>query len=154
MIVAGQLFLLRLVGLSLRGVAGLLFPGRLCGGATSVCQRTPDAQRLAWLTVSLATNLGLLGFFKYSGFLGGSLNDVLAWTRYGGRLPVPEIILPVGISFYTFQTLSYTIDIFRKKARPADSFWHFAAYVSLFPQLIAGPIVRYTDLEDQLRQSD
>ncbi len=113
---------------------------------------TRDSQRLAWLIVSLATNLGLLGFFKYSGFLAGSVNDLLEWARYGGRLPVPEIILPVGISFYTFQTLSYTIDIYRRKAEPANSFWHFAAYVSLFPQLIAGPIVRYTDLEDQLRR--
>ncbi len=107
---------------------------------------------MAWLLVSLVTNLGLLAFFKYSGFLTGSVNGLLEWARHGGRLPVPEIILPVGISFYTFQTLSYTIDIYRRKAEPANSFWHFAAYVSLFPQLIAGPIVRYTDLEDQLRR--
>ncbi len=118
---------------------------------TQVHRSRADRARLAWLCVSLATNLGLLAFFKYSGFLAESLNQIAVWMRTGGSVPVPEIILPVGISFYTFQTLSYTIDIYRRKAEPAASFWHFAAYVSLFPQLIAGPIVRYTELEDQLR---
>jgi alginate O-acetyltransferase complex protein AlgI len=110
-----------------------------------------NAVRRAWLLVSLSTNLGLLAYFKYCGFFAQSVNQILEWARTGESLPVPEIILPVGISFYTFQTLSYTIDIYRRQAKPADSFWHFAAYVSLFPQLIAGPIVRYTALESQLR---
>jgi len=112
---------------------------------------TLPARRKLWLCVSLCTNLGLLAWFKYSGFLAQSLNHVGDWLHTGSSLPVPDIILPIGISFYTFQTLSYTIDIYRGKARPADSFWHFGAYVSLFPQLIAGPIVRYTELESQLR---
>ncbi len=103
------------------------------------------------LFVSLLTNLGLLAFFKYSGFMAESMNAVADWLRVGGAMPVPDIVLPVGISFYTFQTLSYTIDIYRGESKPADSFWHFAAYVSLFPQLIAGPIVRYNELETQLR---
>lgn len=105
-----------------------------------------------WLLVSMASNLGLLAFFKYSGFFASSWNSVLEWLRVGGEMPVPDIILPAGISFYTFQTMSYAIDIYRKEAKPTDSFWHFAAYVSLFPQLIAGPIVRYQALEDQLRR--
>ena len=74
-------------------------------------------------------------------YWGASRLDV-CWLRVGGALPVPELILPVGISFYTFQTMSYTIDLYRGQSRPASSFLHFAAYVSLFPQLIAGPIVR------------
>jgi len=110
-----------------------------------------NGRRNMLLIISLSTNLGLLAFFKYSGFFASSINAVTDWLRVGGSMPVPDIILPVGISFYTFQTLSYTIDIYRRKAAPTESLWHFAAYVSLFPQLIAGPIVRYTELEQQLR---
>ena len=113
-------------------------------------ESTDDQRRRFWLGVSLASNLGLLAFFKYCGFFAESWNAVADWLRTGGSIPVPQIILPVGISFYTFQTLSYSIDIFRREAEPARSFWHFAAYVSLFPQLIAGPIVRYGELEEQL----
>lgn len=109
------------------------------------------SSRWRWLIASLTSNLCLLGFFKYCGFFASSWNAVADWLRTGGAIPVPEIILPVGISFYTFQTISYTIDIFRREAKPTDSLWHFAAYVSLFPQLIAGPIVRYGALEKQLR---
>ena len=65
---------------------------------------------------------------------------------------VPKIILPVGISFYTFQTLTYSIDLYRGQVKPARSFLHFAAYVSMFPQLIAGPIVRYSDVENQMQE--
>ncbi len=115
-------------------------------------QSTSERTRGRWLLVSLGTNLGLLAFFKYSGFMAETINAVTHWLHQGGALPVPEIILPVGISFYTFQTLSYTIDIYRRKVQPANSWWHFAAYVSLFPQLIAGPIVRYSDIETQLSQ--
>lgn len=109
------------------------------------------SRRVKWLIASLVTNLGLLGYFKYMGFLTASINAVLQWARVGGTLPVPDILLPVGISFYTFQTLSYSIDIFRRAAQPTVSRLHFAAYVSLFPQLIAGPIVRYREFDEQLR---
>ncbi len=108
--------------------------------------------RVFWLTVSMVSNLGLLGYFKYAGFFSSSCNAVLHWMHTGQQIPVPEILLPAGISFYTFQTMSYSIDVFRGKAAPAKSLLHFATYVALFPQLIAGPIVRFTDLEDQLRQ--
>ncbi len=106
--------------------------------------------RKVWLVVSIASNLGLLGFFKYAGFMVSSVNGFRALID-GGAFPVPDIVLPIGISFYTFQSMSYSIDIYRRSARPADSFLHFCAYVSLFPQLVAGPIVRYTELEAQLR---
>jgi alginate O-acetyltransferase complex protein AlgI len=111
-----------------------------------------QATRRFWLGVSLVTNLGLLAFFKYCGFFATSLNAVGDLLQFGGRLSVPEILLPIGISFYTFQTMSYSIDIYRGKAEPAQSLLHFAAYVAMFPQLIAGPIVRYAQIEDQLRE--
>ncbi|MCL4112931.1 UNVERIFIED_CONTAM: hypothetical protein GTU68_040486 [Idotea baltica] len=113
-----------------------------------------SSARRSWLSLSLLSNLGLLAFFKYSGFFAASLNSVAGWLRVGGEMPVPEVILPIGISFYTFQTLSYSIDIYRRDAEPAESIWHFAAYVSLFPQLIAGPIVRYREMDQQLRSVD
>jgi len=98
-----------------------------------------------FLIASLAINLGLLGFFKYAAFLLGSVNALL-----GTALPVPDVRLPLGISFYTFQTMSYTIDVYRGRARARRDFPTFATYVCLFPQLIAGPIVRYTDIADGL----
>lgn len=109
------------------------------------------SKRNLWLVASLCSNLGLLAYFKYCGFFASSLNAVADWLRVGGTIPVPSIVLPVGISFYTFQTMSYTIDIYRGKAKPTESLLHFAAYVSLFPQLIAGPIVRYSEMDEQLR---
>ncbi|MCA9196990.1 MAG: MBOAT family protein [Planctomycetales bacterium] len=112
--------------------------------------QTQTARRF-YLLVSMFSNLGLLAFFKYCGFFASSWNTIVDWLRMGGTMPIPEIILPVGISFYTFQTMSYSIDIYRHQAKPACSLLHFAAYVSLFPQLIAGPIVRYSDVEEQLR---
>ncbi|MEM7478778.1 MAG: MBOAT family O-acyltransferase, partial [Planctomycetota bacterium] len=118
---------------------------------------TANSSKTRWLLVSMFSNLSLLAFFKYSGFFAESINTALDWFRFGGAIgaiPVPEILLPVGISFYTFQTMSYTIDIYRGKARPTTSIWHFASYVSLFPQLIAGPIVRYSAMDDQLRRLD
>ena len=105
-----------------------------------------------WLSVSLVSNLGMLGYFKYCGFFAQSMNSLLDALRLGTPLSVPEIILPVGISFYTFQTLTYSIDLYREEVRPAKSLMHFAAYVSMFPQLIAGPIVRYSDVETQMQE--
>jgi len=102
---------------------------------------------LLWL--SLLTNLGLLGFFKYYNFFID--NFVEAFTFMGRDINILSIsiILPVGISFYTFQTLSYTIDIYRKKNRPTSDFVAFCAFVSFFPQLVAGPIERATNLLPQ-----
>ncbi|TWT66910.1 Peptidoglycan O-acetyltransferase [Posidoniimonas polymericola] len=107
-----------------------------------------------WLTLSLVSNLGLLAVFKYAGFAAQSWNAIADWVHHGGLVPTPQVILPVGISFYTFQTISYSVDLYRGNAKPAASLLHFAAYVSMFPQLIAGPIVRYSDIDEQLRCID
>jgi len=97
------------------------------------------------LIAALIVNLGLLGFFKYAGFLVENLNLL------GFEIPVPRIALPIGISFYTFQALSYVIDVYRGEVEVQRSYRDFLLYVSLFPQLIAGPIVRYSELEKELR---
>lgn len=96
---------------------------------------------------AVAVNLLLLGFFKYYGFLLDSLNAVLPVD-----IPYRELPLPIGISFYTFQALSYILDVYWKKAEHQKNILYFALYITMFPQLIAGPIVRYTDIEKQLRR--
>lgn len=106
--------------------------------------------RKRWLWFSLATNLGVLAGFKYTGFFLDTFNDAMAVMGSTGQIPVPQIILPVGISFYTFQTLSYTIDVYRGRLRASDNFLHFALFVAFFPQLVAGPIVRASDFLPQL----
>ncbi len=108
-------------------------------------------RRKALLLLSLATNLGLLGTFKYFNFG----RDSLAWLLAGlqldaGWLPRLDLILPIGISFYTFQSMSYTIDIYRGQLQPVRSFWKFLLFVSFFPQLVAGPIVRASEFLYQL----
>ncbi len=117
-----------------------------------IARSTTVASRRAYLLLSLVTNLGLLGFFKYGGFLLESF--VVLVQSMGGdfRPAAPDIILPVGISFYTFQTLSYTIDVYRGE-KPWPSFLDFALYVTFFPQLVAGPIVRAGEFLPQCRES-
>ena len=106
------------------------------------------------LLISIVANLSILGFFKYGNFFAENVS-ILARSIGLGEIALPEffnkIILPIGISFYTFQSMSYTIDIYRKKALPAENFLTFACYVSMFPQLVAGPIVRYSDIAKQLK---
>ena len=101
--------------------------------------------RQFWLWVSLALGLGALGIFKYADFFIGSFNAVTALS-----LPLLRLTLPIGISFYTFQCISYTVDVYRQRALPQKNLITFGAYVCLFPQLIAGPIVRYTDVAREL----
>ncbi len=98
------------------------------------------------LIFCVAANLILLGFFKYTGLLLGTVASIPAFSF----IKVPEIALPIGISFYTFQTMSYVIDVYRGNCKPQKNFITFGTYVALFPQLIAGPIVRYIDVEQQL----
>ena len=105
-----------------------------------------EVKRKLWLACSMIGNLGLLGWFKYSGYLTGMINDLLQTS-----FPLPQIILPLGISFFTFQTMSYSIDVYRKDVRAERNLIDFAAYVSMFPQLIAGPIVRYSDISIELK---
>ena len=99
-----------------------------------------------FLVLSCLTCLGLLGWFKYADFALENLNALL-----GTRIPLPKLLLPIGISFYSFQILSYTIDVYRGHAEVQYSIIDFGCYVVLFPQLIAGPIVRYVDVERELK---
>jgi alginate O-acetyltransferase complex protein AlgI len=108
-----------------------------------------ERRRYAALVTSVVVSLSLLGFFKYFMFLQGNVNQLLAWGGASAS-PVLQITLPVGISFYIFQSMSYTIDVYRRESPPVRSFFDFACFVSLFPQLIAGPIVRYNTIAHQL----
>lgn len=109
-------------------------------------------QRNAWLTVSLVGNLGLLGYFKYTNFFIEAFVDVANAFGAGWVAPHLDLILPIGISFYTFQTLSYTIDVWRRQLTPERDFLRFAMFVVFFPQLVAGPIVRASEFLPQLHQ--
>ena len=110
--------------------------------------------RRLWLYCSLGTNLGMLGFFKYAGFFVDSFVDLLASFGVAASTGTLGIILPVGISFYTFQTMSYSIDIYRRVLEPTDRLLDFALFVGFFPQLVAGPIVRARDFLVQLATDD
>ena len=106
-------------------------------------------KRLLWLLLSLFVNLGFLTFFKYRDFLLDNFTSVVNSYGYGYKSKPMDIILPMGISFYTFQTMSYTIDMYLKRTERAKTFLDFALYVTFFPQLVAGPIVRAQDLISQ-----
>ena len=106
-----------------------------------------------WLCLSLVNNLGLLGLFKYGKFVADNLNDFLASVGVPYEIPPPDVLLPVGISFYVFQSMSYTIDFYRGKVEREPSFLRYATFVSLFPQLVAGPIERAKNLLPQLRRT-
>ena len=101
------------------------------------------------LALAVVVNLAALGVFKYAGLLVETFNQVTALS-----VPVPQIRLPIGISFYTFQAMSYVVDLYRGRAQVQKSPFRFLLYVSMFPQLIAGPIVRYADIEAQLQHRD
>ena len=109
-------------------------------------------RRRLWLLASVVANLGLLAWFKYANLLVSSYGDVAQW--FGGE-PLADweqVVLPVGISFFTFQSMSYTIDVYRGDVKATRSWLDLLCYVSMFPQLVAGPIVRYRDIEHSLRQ--
>lgn len=108
----------------------------------------PFQRKLALIT-AVVVNLLTLGIFKYSAMIVESANAALSLA-----VPVPSIALPIGISFFTFQALSYVIDVYRGDAEPARSYWDILLYVSLFPQLIAGPIVKYKDISQQIVSRD
>ncbi len=114
-----------------------------CGLAIEKCEC--QKWKKFWLTVSVVVSLALLAVFKYADFLIGSINGVMRTD-----IPLLKLALPIGISFYTFQCLSYTIDVYRGNAQVQKNIISFGAYVSLFPQLIAGPIVRYVDVAREL----
>jgi alginate O-acetyltransferase complex protein AlgI len=106
--------------------------------------------RKRWLVVSLVTNLGVLAIFKYANFFTGVVNDSVQWMGGPTLLPVVDVTLPVGISFYTFHSMGYNIDVYRGKTKPERSFLRFAIYVAFFPQLVAGPILRAGQFLPQL----
>ncbi len=107
--------------------------------------------RKKYLTLSIFINLGILGIFKYFDFFISSFSNLLSTAGLNASLPLLKLTLPIGISFYTFQTMSYTIDVYRGKCETEKDLLRFATYVSLFPQLVAGPIVRAKSLLPQLK---
>ncbi|MDQ2730043.1 MAG: MBOAT family protein [Armatimonadota bacterium] len=113
-------------------------------------QKLEDARReearRGWLALSLIVNLGVLGFFKYYNFFAGSLHRLAP----GVHLPFLNVILPIGISFYTFESMSYTIDVYRREIPAVRRFIDYAHFITMFPRLIAGPIVRYKQMAEQL----
>lgn len=120
--------------------------------AQKIDQTSNKRQRFSWLMLSLCINLGLLVFFKYTYFLDDNVRGVLHLLGYdypGLKASGFQIILPLGISFYTFQTISYTIDVYRGIIKPTRNFFLFAAYVTFWPQLIAGPVLRAKEVIPQ-----
>jgi alginate O-acetyltransferase complex protein AlgI len=113
-----------------------------------------DRGRRRWVTLSILSNLSLLGFFKYFNFAVDSYAAILGALGLEGLQPelALRVALPLGISFYTFQSMSYTLDVYRGRNPPLESFVDFACYVSLFPQLVAGPIIRFSEIADPLRE--
>jgi len=121
-----------------------------CG--LKISQTDDVRRRRTFLFLSVFVNLGVLGFFKYFNFFAGNMQGLLQLLGLSVRPIYLNVILPLGISFYTFQTMSYTIDVFRKEMKPTKNFLDFALFVSFFPQLVAGPIERAKRLLPQILQ--
>lgn len=133
----------------------IIFSGCIDYFAGLKMQKKPSQKRI-WLILSIIGNVGSLAIFKYSGFIAENIDLLLGWlgltARLSDNIPDFALILPVGISFYTFQSMSYTIDIYKGKLQPTKNIFLFFAYLSMFPQLVAGPIIRARDLIPQLQQ--
>ncbi len=121
--------------------------------AIMISRAKKKSSRISFLMFSLTTNLGLLFFFKYWGFFGETANYFFDRFNIFYQVPIYDYLLPVGISFYTFQTLSYTIDVYKGQCKPEYNFGKFALYVSFFPQLVAGPIERSSNLLPQFHKT-
>ncbi|HEV3190150.1 MAG TPA: MBOAT family O-acyltransferase, partial [Polyangiaceae bacterium] len=137
-------------GLALLRLSGLRDEGELPPIIGPEVRRT---RAMKWvLAVSIVTNMGLLAVFKYTGFVAENLNAMArAFGATDGLLPVLHLVLPVGISFYTFKAMSYAIDVYRGDARPMRRFTDYMCFEAFFPDLVAGPIIRYASLEEQMR---
>jgi alginate O-acetyltransferase complex protein AlgI len=135
----------RFVPLMILASSADLVAGSLVARAQSV------RQKRAWLILLLVFNLGLLGFFKYYDFLAANLNTLGRLLGRTWDVPLLGVVLPVGISFYTFNSISYTIDIYRNVIRPSRSVVTFSAFVAMFPHLVAGPIIRFADMDGQFQ---
>ncbi|VUD58783.1 Peptidoglycan O-acetyltransferase [Thalassocella blandensis] len=115
----------------------------------AIDQQRENVSRCKWiLGIGVAFNLATLGYFKYANFGVDSFNQLLGYMGED-HFSLPHVILPIGISFYIFQAISYIIDVYRRDTEPTRRFVDFAAFIALFPQLIAGPVLRYKDLADQ-----
>ena len=108
--------------------------------------------RRAWMLLSVVANLGMLAYFKYGTFLLANFSALLASVGVAYQPPSFDIVLPVGISFYTFATMSYTLDVYLRRAKPANNFLDYALFVTFFPHLVAGPIMRPTELVPQFAE--
>jgi D-alanyl-lipoteichoic acid acyltransferase DltB (MBOAT superfamily) len=120
---------------------------------TVVTRMAKSPRRKMWLSISIINNVGLLGFFKYAGFVTENLNTLLSSLNISYTIAEPGFLLPVGISFYIFQSMSYTIDYYRSNMERENSLIAYAAFVSLFPRLLAGPIERASNLLPQLHNT-
>jgi alginate O-acetyltransferase complex protein AlgI len=140
-----------LCGLALVRMAGL--PNDAQGLPPVLGPQVPRTRAMrVVLTVSIVTNLGLLAAFKYTGFVAENVNALARQLGGGERLlPVLHLVLPVGISFYTFKAMSYVIDVYRGDARPMRRFTDYMCFEAFFPDLVAGPIIRYAAMEEQMR---
>ena len=117
--------------------------------ARGLAEADQQWKRRAWMLVSVVVSLGLLCYFKYGHFLVENFAQLAALAGFHYSPPQSNIILPIGISFYTFATMSYTLDIYLRRAAPARSFLDYALFVTFFPHLVAGPIMRPTELVPQ-----
>ncbi|HPF45551.1 MAG: MBOAT family protein [Alphaproteobacteria bacterium] len=110
-----------------------------------------DGAKKRWLALSLIISIAILAYFKYANFFIDSMNDLLTLLGFSVNIPLLNVLLPIGISFYTFQSISYTLDIYRGRTEAVKSFSDFALFVAFFPQLVAGPIVRASHFLPQLK---
>lgn len=125
------------------------------GEPPMLAENTPrKSVQKAAVIASICSNLSLLGFFKYFNFAVGNLNALAAWLGLPGLDVAFKVTLPLGISFYTFQSMSYTLDVYRGHARALKNFVDFACYVSMYSQLVAGPIIRFEEVADQFRHRE
>ena len=115
--------------------------------AIAIAQIKTQKIRKLFVVLSVVVNLGVLGYYKYTNFFIENINHFIK-----NDIKIATIVLPIGISFFTFQSLSYTIDVYRKDLKPLDNLLDYAFYVSFFPQLVAGPIVRARDFIPQIRR--
>jgi len=120
--------------------------------AQGLVRAKKQSARHAWMLLSVVANLGMLGYFKYGNFLLANFTALLAALGVHYEAPAMDIVLPVGISFYTFATMSYTLDIYLRRAEPARNLLDYALFVTFFPHLVAGPIMRPTELVPQFEQ--
>ena len=127
--------------------------GLLLGAAEGMTDEKARIRRKKWVVaLSFTSNLAILFFFKYYGFAAATAERILGILRVSAKLPAFDVLLPVGISFYTFQALSYTMDVYRREIPPERNFLKYALFVSFFPQLVAGPIERSKNLLHQVSE--